>query len=58
MFHLERPRFRSYLKTTLQTFAFVTHQIGPRSALATPKSTIDDIKPLYTTFCSATTSKL
>lgn len=58
MFHLERPRFRSYLKTTLQTFAFVTHQIGPRSALAAPKSTIDDIKPLYTTFCSATTSKL
>ena len=65
MFHLERPRFRSYLKTTLQTFAFVTHQIGPRSALAAPKSTIDDTTPQYKPFvvplqvsCSATTSEL
>lgn len=58
MLHLERPHFRSHLKTTLQTFAFVIHQAGPRSALAAPKNTIDDIKPLYTTFCSATTSKL
>ena len=58
MLHLEHPRFRSHLKTAFQTFAFVAHQIGPRSALAAPKNTTDDIKPLYTTFCSATTSKL
>jgi len=58
MFHLERPRFRSHLKTAFQTFALVTHQAGPKNTLAAPKSSIDDLKPLYTTFCSATTSKL
>lgn len=58
MFHLERPRFRSHLKPLFKHSLLlpISQALEPR--LLTPKSTIDDIKPLYTTFCSATTSKL